>query len=222
MTATVSPIRAPFTVLIDTAESSPWTFHGLKADADKCDAPLAVPYRFSNLGRHPNSLGDYSIDGLVGQVAIERKSMEDCQSTILGWETDYQKNKNIVGRRDRFKRELANLHQLRAAIVIVEAPRLTCCTYMPGCDGCDYIDEFGICNETYGDRSVAENRKTFNRTIASWRTIPRPGEPDLRVDWEWCLNRRDAEQFAFRWLEKFWQHLSKAERKAWLERTGAA
>jgi hypothetical protein len=208
MRSTVEPIRNPFTILVDTAESQPWTFQGLHADADKGGAPLFIPWRYSALGRHPNSLGDYSIDGLVGRVAIERKAMEDCISTVLGWTSDYQIERGINGRRERFKQELSNLHNLDAAIVIVEATFGDCLRNMPGCDG------FAYGTGSYGVKSVRENRKTFSRSIASWTNRPRDGEPDLRVQWHWAGSRREAEAYAFRWLEKYWEHLGKEERKA--------
>lgn len=193
-------ITNPFTILIDTAESQPWSFHGLYADADKGDAPLFVPTRWECLGRHPHSLGDYSIDGLQGQVAIERKSMEDAWSTVLGWDSNYHVERGIDGRRNRFKRELANLAAIRAGIVIVEAPLERCLVRMPGADGLDYnADAWEGSNEQRGVHTVRENRKIFFRSVVSW-------QERFKVNWFFCADRRAAEIFAFRWLEKHWQH----------------
>lgn len=197
-------ITNPFTILIDSAESQPWTFDGLFADADKDDAPLYVPTRWQCLGRHPDSQGDYSIDGLVGQVAIERKSMDDCISTVLGWDSRYQVEKGLNGRRERFKRELENLAAMRSAIVVVEAPLERCMKRMPGSDGLDYnADAWEGSNEQRGVKTVRENRKIFFRSVVSW-------QERYRVNWMFCADRRAAEIFAFRWLEKCFQHWGKA------------
>ncbi len=216
-------IRNPFTVLIDTAESQPWTFQGLHADADKHSLPLVVPFRYQSLGRHPDSRGDYSIDGLQDYCAIERKSMDDAISTVLGWDSQYHIERGINGRRERFKKELANLHAMPAAIVIVEATMGEILRHMPGCDGENYFDErTGEINATRGVKTVRENRKIFYRSVVSWKTPPRPGEPDLRVQWDFCETRREAEKAAFRWLEKCWQHLPKKERDAATQRAREA
>lgn len=207
MAANAEPVTNPFTVLVDSAESQPWTFQGLRCDADKKLLPLAVPYRFANLGRHPHSLGDYTIDGCHGEVAIERKSMEDAISTVLGWNSDYEIERGRDGRRARFKRELANLRAIHSAVVIVEATLEAILARMPGCDGDDYVDEGGECNPTRGVKRVAENRKIFFRSVVSWQQ-----RPELRVPWMFCSSRRAAEVFAFRYLEKYWQHLTKRER----------
>lgn len=206
-----SYVTCPFTVLIDSAESQPFTFQGLRADADRGDLPLYVPYEFANLGRHPRSLGDYSIAGLVGHVAVERKSLEDAWSTILGWTTDYQVERGINGRRERFKRELQNLAAIPAGIVVVEAPLERCILRMPGCDGLDYNeDSYEGSNEQRGKHTVRENRKIFFRSVVSW-------QERYRVNWFFCGSRRAAEVFAFRYLEKAWEHylerLTPRERK---------
>jgi hypothetical protein len=197
MTAPAEPIRNPFTVLIDTAEGQPWTFHGLTCDADKENLPLYVPTRFQSLGRHPCSLGDYSIAGLTDEVAIERKSMEDIWGTVLGWQSDYQAGRNISGRRARFECELANLAKINAACVVVEASWEDCIGLMP---------EWGV-------KPAATNRKIFLRSIISF-------QQRFKLAWNFMPGRRAAEIFAFRFLERYWKKLSKAERQAALERAG--
>lgn len=203
-------VTNPFAVLIDSAESQPWTFQGLRADADKLDLPLVVPIRYESLGRHPNSRGDYSIAGLKDYCAIERKSLEDAISTVLGWDSKYNVERGTSGRRERFKCELQNLAAMPCAIVVVEAPIARILKVMPGCDGEDYFDtDTGEINATRGVKTVRENRKIFFRSITSWLQ-----RPEFRVNWMFCASRREAEVFAFRWLEKAWQHLSKKERDA--------
>jgi len=52
--------------------------------------------------------GDYSIEGLESQVAVERKSLDDFVSTVIHG-------------RERFRNELRKLGGYRAACIVVEA-----------------------------------------------------------------------------------------------------
>lgn len=103
-------VVCPFTILVDSNEQEPFSFVGLRADADQKNAPLVVRTLWRSLGRHPYQFGDYSIDGYVGRVHVERKSIDDCQQTIL----------DFRGGRERFEQELANLARIEASIVVVE------------------------------------------------------------------------------------------------------
>ena len=109
------PLVCPFVILVDSAEQSPFDFRGMRSDAKQGYRPFLVETRWQSLGRHPNQLGDYSIEGCVGECHVERKSVADCQSTILGWS----------GSRNRFEQELANLSQIHAPLVVVEGSLLT-------------------------------------------------------------------------------------------------
>ena len=96
----------PVPVLIDTREQRPWAFANIVADAqDGGDGakPMIVTTKPATLAS-----GDYSLDGFTDQIAIERKSINDFRSTI-------------VGGRERFERELARLSLLKVAAVVVEA-----------------------------------------------------------------------------------------------------
>lgn len=103
-------IICPFKILVDTGEQQPFTFQGLRCDADQNYRPLIIETEWRALGRHPDGLGDYSIDGFVGRCHVERKSVSDFQGTVLGFS----------GSRERFERELHNLSQLECAAVVVE------------------------------------------------------------------------------------------------------
>ena len=109
---TDEPVVTPFVVLIDSAEQNPFEFKNLRCGIQGKDnhKPLVVRTKWQSLGRHPNQLGDYSIEGYVGRVHVERKSVDDCQQTILGFN----------GSRDRFKKELENLARIEAPLVVVE------------------------------------------------------------------------------------------------------
>jgi ERCC4-type nuclease len=93
----------PAVVLIDTREQLPFRFTGLRADAKDGRRPLDVTTRVETL-----PTGDYSLDGLRDQVAIERKSLADLYHTL---------GQN----RDRFERELIRLAALCFAAVVIEA-----------------------------------------------------------------------------------------------------
>jgi hypothetical protein len=169
----------PFRILIDTAEQQPWTFTGIFSDSKQGYKPLEVPYEFSSLGRHPHSLGDYTIEGYQGRVCVERKAKEDAWGTFLGWGDGIDSS----GRRDRFICELENLSKVESPIVIIEATLDDCLDDMP----------------SWGLKSVADNRKIFFRSVISW-------QQKYRIPF-WFLNgRRAAEVTAFRYLEKFWEH----------------
>lgn len=108
---TDEPIVCDFTILIDSAEQQPFAFDRIRCGRGKnANRLLLVPTEWQSLGRHPDSLGDYSIKGFVGRVHVERKSVEDCQNTILGWD----------GARERFEAELFNLSKIEAPLVVVE------------------------------------------------------------------------------------------------------
>lgn len=109
-TSTSKPIACPFVVVIDSAEQTPFTFEHIHADANHGHREMVVRTEWRCLGRHPKQLGDYSVDGFVGRVHVERKSVQDCQGTLLGF----------GGSRDRFEQELANLASIEAGLVVVE------------------------------------------------------------------------------------------------------
>lgn len=107
---------APFTVVIDTREQLPWAFDTIPADAHQGGAGagyIVVPKVVEALGA-----GDYSIVGYETRVAVERKSLADCFSTIGQG-------------RDRFERELARLAGMDFAAVIVEEELSTILTNPP-------------------------------------------------------------------------------------------
>lgn len=105
------PRPTPFTVFIDTAEQLPFQFVGIYGDADTKYDLWEVQTARVCLGRHPNSLGDYSVSDGIGRCHVERKSMADAHSTLLGFND---------GHRERFQVELGNLSQIESAAVVVE------------------------------------------------------------------------------------------------------
>ena len=79
------------TILIDTREQAEFSFDPRLAASERRALPA----------------GDYSVVGLEGLVAVERKSLDDFVSTV-------------IHSRERFHRELRKLAGYRAACVVVE------------------------------------------------------------------------------------------------------
>lgn len=80
------------TILIDTREKKPFTFKG-----------------YRTLKRKLN-FGDYSLQGFIKNICIERKSLSDFFSTLSN-------KKNF----ERFKRELMEMSRKDYAYIVVEA-----------------------------------------------------------------------------------------------------
>ena len=102
-------IVLPFTILIDNREKAPYGFDNVPparqpklAHGDQIKR-LIVPTRTMFL-----PAGDYGIEGMIQDVAVERKSLEDLYSTL---------GQN----RERFEREIKKLNRYFVAAVIVEA-----------------------------------------------------------------------------------------------------
>jgi len=87
--------QQPVTLLVDTREQEPYSF----------DARLVV------VERRALPAGDYSVAGLEGVVAVERKTLDDFVSTV-------------IHSRPRFREELKKLAEYRAACVAVEGSLL--------------------------------------------------------------------------------------------------
>lgn len=133
-------VTAPFTVLIDTQEQIPWTFHGLRSHRRGKRLPLVVPTRKTKLA---DFHGDYTIDGLEQVVGIERKSPDDARSTLLGFRD----------RRDNFRETIERLAGMRYAAVIIE------CTLAQLLGGV----------EARGKRPVEDTARTLYHTVIAWQ-----------------------------------------------------
>ena len=179
------PLYCPFTVLVDTAEGAPFEFKGIKSDSDKGYRVFRIETKRCCLGRYPNSFGDYSIEGYIGRVGVERKSVEDIQSTVLGWETDAEVAAGKAGRRQRFEEELRNLGQLDAGLVVIEGSLADVLKTMP----------------RYGTKTREQNCKHFSRFLLRYVQ----DDEYKRTPWLWCDTRRMAEVHTFRFLYRFWK-----------------
>lgn len=147
------PIDSPFLIYIDSQEQFPFTFNGLHCDSSRSYRAIRVRTEVRRLGdwtiRDANSqfnyrsMGDYSLAGFVGAIAIERKSMEDLHGTILGWDE----------RRPRFERELDTLNQMQFAAVVVE------CSLAAALEGV----------QQWGKKSIDDNRRALFASVQAWQ-----------------------------------------------------
>ncbi len=69
---TRGPVIFPVPVVVDRREQLPFSFAGLSTDAREGSRPLTVT---TTPGTLP--AGDYSLEGYVGRLAVERKSLSD-------------------------------------------------------------------------------------------------------------------------------------------------
>lgn len=129
------PIVCPWTILIDQREGAPYGFTGLRSDASDHRRPIYVPTRFCTL-----QTGDYTIEGMEGEVCCERKSLSDLFSTL---------GQN----RERFQREHERMAEIIArgglAVVVIESDWQTILLHPP--------------------ENSRLNPKTVMRTWLSWR-----------------------------------------------------
>lgn len=169
-------VICPFVILVDPAEQQPFTFQGMRCDADEDHRPLVVHTEPRALGRGESSLGDYSLDSGLGRCHVERKSMRDLQSTLLG----FRAAGDGLSRRERFETELANLSEIAAGLVIVE---------------CSFEDLLANAPDT-DHRQRQANAKILSRSVLALMQ-------DHRVQWHFASTRRLAEIYAFRWLYRF-------------------
>lgn len=189
-------VRSPFTVLVDKAEKAAFTFDGIEArsfiDKDQRRYLVRTERRYLGIGQ-----GDYSLAGFEGRVAVERKSMDDFQGTLLGWPVDLDTaaasgGRREIDRRGRFKSELRKLQAMEARAVVVEATLGDC---------------LRLCS-AWGVRTATENAKYLYATYLSW-------SQQFRVPWIFCDDRRMAEVTTLRLLEHFWdRHRAEARRLA--------
>lgn len=167
--------RSPFTVIIDTKETNPWSFDNIPGM--KGEGRIEVPTRRMTMG---TGMGDYGIAEArcakaCWQMSIERKSIDDLFGSILG-------------RRRLLEEEMANLNRMKYAAVMVEGPLEKVITYHPS-----YWEDQGMTEE----QQLSKQRVVIG-TIRSW-SMKYP-----RVDW-WFLSRSMCPIWAYRLMWKFWK-----------------
>jgi hypothetical protein len=129
---------SPFVILVDTGEQQPFTFGGIR---DSMRRPLTVRTRRQFLG-HSN--GDYMIEGMEGFAHIERKSQNDCISTVL----------SVGDRQDNFRKTLTRLASVNHSLVVVE------CTIETALKGIT----------ARGSKSVVDLRKQFVGQLLAYQS----------------------------------------------------
>lgn len=103
---------APWIVVVDTREQTPWQFQELVAvktvTRKKQKVRLAKPL-VVRTDRTTLRTGDYSIEGHEEQFSLERKSLSDALGTFTAG-------------RERFERELERMAAMDFAAVVMEFP----------------------------------------------------------------------------------------------------
>jgi hypothetical protein len=85
-------VMSPIKILVDTREQLAYTFDGLKTDAKRGRRKLFVPISVQTI-----PAGDYTIDGMVGKVVVERKTFADfCQSFGRNRQCELRKVESIA------------------------------------------------------------------------------------------------------------------------------
>lgn len=107
------PHFTPFTILVDTREQSPFSFHGFTEQTTKTRNKQRIKVTHDLVVKTCAATlqtGDYSIDGIQSQITIERKSLSDLVGTL-------------TADRERFVRELERMsdEDYKFTAVIVEA-----------------------------------------------------------------------------------------------------
>jgi len=183
------PFTAPFTVRIDTREQLPYTFEGLRFDADRDYVPMAVPCEVGTL-----TTGDYSIVGMEDLVTVERKSLADLYSTLGQG-------------RERFEEEHRRMAELVFAAVVIEADWQTILRFPPSHSQLNPKCVFRTAlswQQRYGVHWMAMGTPTpAGLDISDWM------ERAIAEDQRAADSRHMAEATTFRLLEKFWQHQHK-------------
>jgi hypothetical protein len=194
----LSPLMAPFTMVVDSREQHPYTFAAIRADADAGRRPVVVPIVSAGL-----PAGDYSIEGLENVVAVERKSLQDCFSTLGQG-------------RARFVRELERLAQYEFAAVVVEAEWSEIIGFYSAglrelrnhfatlaAKGQDDSQPWAVWADMLSEAMPGPpvrsrlNPKTVYRSVIAWQ-MRYP-----RVVWWPCPGRAFAEVTTYRLLERF-------------------
>ena len=174
----------PFTVVVDSNESAPYTFLGLENSkqiplivkttskalwtVERRDIEIArvKGVRDPKIVRFTEKVGlaDYCIDGHEFGIQIERKSISDLFSTL-------------AGRRERFECEVKRLHEdCEIAYVVVEG---------------DWPDILRY-------RESRLNPKSVTGTITAWE------QRYPKVHWRLCPGRPAAELMTYRMLKRWW------------------
>lgn len=95
-------VTAPWRVVVDTREQTPWEFRSLFARDAKGRSPLVVHVEHRKL-----DTGDYTLEGHESRICLERKSLNDALNTFLR-------------HRARFERELERMERFEFSAVMLE------------------------------------------------------------------------------------------------------
>jgi len=171
------PIIVPFSIVADVQEKAPYSFTGILADSDKRYRPLVVHVIRESLG---NSHADYTISGPAPD------GTPFAQLIALERKSIPDAVGTILGygdHRRRFEKELEWLNGRDFAAVVVEG------------EFSQVLQEA----EARSSKGPGIAGKNLFRSVLTWQ------QRYPRVHWQWCPDRRFAEVYVFRALEKFWE-----------------
>jgi hypothetical protein len=207
-------IDSPFTVLVDTREQTPYEFIGLLTDADQGFEPLNVLTT-----RRTLASGDYSIEGMDSEIAIERKSVADLFGTLGQGRARFVRELERLAKlqfaavvvEGAWSEILVDPKQLQAAIDLVERFEVLIYANREAIEGPrigeartaldDYLDLVRKnLADLYGIPTRSQlNPKTIFRSVIAWQ------QRYPSVHWWFCPGRRFAEVTTYRILERFWK-----------------
>ena len=186
----------PFVILCDSGEQKPWSFDGIaldSADAKKSKTEFYQPrLKRAFIGQ---SQGDYCIEEDHGLCHIERKSVEDCVSTVLDWE-----------HKERWENTLEFLDSIDSAAVVVEGTLQQCIAAVKGCDSPDLIQKalrLKQLNGTPIEKTVKYKKPEVDRRKSFFREVISEQQRFPNVCWMFADDRRLAEVFTFRWMVRY-------------------
>lgn len=205
-TPPITHVTNPFRIIRDTREQLPYSFHGLKTDADKGNKPLLI----QTIDRHLKT-GDYSIDGLESQVTVERKSLSDLYGTLTHG-------------RAAFIRELERMQEMEFSAVVVEASWDGVihkeCDYCHGAGGYekknviqDHVFGLVWINSDWTECTACDGKGSVHPLENGSRVLPKTIVRSMlameqrypKTHWHRADSRRLAEVLTFRILERFWK-----------------
>lgn len=182
------PYVPPFTIIVDTRESAPYTFtnlHELGRNSYRPSAPSVV--------RQGLPTGDYSIQGLTDHIVIERKSLKDLFGSLSKWQAPGEP----TSARDRFRAEHDRMQRDyirfgRLAYVVIEA---------------SIGDVRALAASNNPTELQGAHPNNVLETAIKW--------PDrFGVPWVWAGSRDDAEWFVYRKLASVYATYEEEQRAA--------
>ena len=173
------PYTTPFSIIVDTRETAPFTFSSLRANSSRSYRPLNIPIVRTCLTTGDYSLVNFSAPSPLNafrSIVIERKSLADLFGSLAG--PDGERRKRFKAEHERMQADYI-LHGGQAHVVIEGRY--------------DELDEFYEKNNQRGSTPEAV-RSTHVRWTGRYGVL-----------WHFAGSRTEAEKLTFRLLEHFYE-----------------